>query len=753
MTQLLANFASDAQRCKLIANKMVETAAREDNGWRDLAKECSAVSADAAVAELQASVGRWIMSPKFRARGSVLSLTVLLQCGPLGAGIDAATLQKFLSTAQRRDRGDRPMRLQGSLAEWLTLLDELAKRSETFHPSIVFQMRCYVDEMQPRKGSETLSIFSEILSGLMLHPPDFAKEENELTRNIATELMQSSEHHNLIPHLRLQASLCDLKLGGKGDACALHMMLVSRLITKIADSDPAGRSVIESAIQCFRRANAALRKQQFAATLLVEHCSRWWPSPDERSAAKDLLCSNRLQDITYVAQQVSHFRGASNDDALVAGKVAELLDPLRAICIELVQKVAEERVCRCELDDIKRKLDLLGGLTRTLQLSDFPTRTKLDELRCAFDEINTALLSQLRLSSLSFLAPEESTFNIALSDLLSKRAVRLPPSVHNLLEENALTDDSSSFKIETRDKELCALRISRTELEAWRRPLEVILRQLAYLQVHKSSLFEHYLSKQREDDEKSSLWEWDEFLAAMETAKMSLLRLGNEQEAHFADLKEAAERMKGAPEKELRVIERIPGLADGRHVSLDGIRVILDLVRFAEPVKGLVNFLEQYRGFSCVESDPNFEALKRMADQINDSSAMDGVTASACRDLSKRLNGLLGALAEDLDDELKSDLQLFTELSRSASVWNFVKDNEFYAAEGLRRFGDEYENVTNLLQGEVYETAVLDQLDLAVRYIACCTKRLARALCAQARNVTWCCPGPLYLGHDDAPID
>ena len=415
--------------------------------------------------------------------------------------------------------------------------------------------------------------------------------------------------------------------------------------------------------------------------------------------------------------------------------------------------MAEERVSRCELDDIKRKLDLLDGLTRTLQLSDLPTRTKLDELRCAFDEINTALLSQLRLSSLSFLAPEESTFNIALSDLLSKRAVRLPPSVHNLLEEYALTDDSSSFKIETRDKELCALRISRTELEAWRRPLEVILRQLAYLHVHKSSLFEHYLSKQREDDEKSSLWEWDEFLAAMETAKTSLLRLGNEQEAHFADLKEAAERMKGAPEKELRVIERIPGLADGRHVSLDGIRVILDLVRFAEPVKGLVNCLEQYRGFSCVESDPNFEALKRMADQINDSSAMDGVTAGACRDLSKRLNGLLGALAEDLDDELKSDLQLFAELSRSASVWNFVKDNEFYGAEGLRRFGDEYENVTNLLQGEVYETAVLDQLDLAVRYIACCTKRLARALCAQARNVTWCCPGPLYLGHDDAPID
>ena len=133
------------------------------------------------------------MSPKFRARGSVSSLTVLLQSEPLGAGIDAVTLQKFLSTAQRSDRGDRPMRLLGSLTEWVTLLDKLAQRSETFHSSIVCQMRCYVDEIQPRRGSQTTAInsFSEILTALITHCPEFASAENDLTRNRAAYLQGS----------------------------------------------------------------------------------------------------------------------------------------------------------------------------------------------------------------------------------------------------------------------------------------------------------------------------------------------------------------------------------------------------------------------------------------------------------------------------------------------------------------------------------------------------------------------------------
>ena len=47
MVQLLINFASDTQKLKLIANKVVETAARED-GWGNLAEKCNAVSVDIA---------------------------------------------------------------------------------------------------------------------------------------------------------------------------------------------------------------------------------------------------------------------------------------------------------------------------------------------------------------------------------------------------------------------------------------------------------------------------------------------------------------------------------------------------------------------------------------------------------------------------------------------------------------------------------------------------------------------------------
>jgi len=65
-------------------------------------------------------------------------------------------------------------------------------------------------------------------------------------------------------------------------------------------------------------------------------------------------------------------------------------------------------------------------------------------------------------------------------------------------------------------------------------------------------------------------------------------------------------------------------------------------------------------------------------------------------------------------------LKIFGALSLNGDVWSLVRDMKWFGKEGLKRFYQEYENVTNMFLGDSasYEISVLDSLEPCVRCLS-----------------------------------
>ncbi len=187
--------------------------------------------------------------------------------------------------------------------------------------------------------------------------------------------------------------------------------------------------------------------------------------------------------------------------------------------------------------------------------------------------------------------------------------------------------------------------------------------------------------------------------------------------------------------------------------SLEGIEIAMSLAEVTPLVNTMLDVCKQYHFICCAasecavtddeqmttrkkkrkkqsrqngrevdKSDPTetensvFAALEALTEKLSDSARMDGATITECRHLAESLSTLL--MFKLSDQSSRDGLLLFQQLSQAEDVWSFVHEKKWHGKEGLLRFHDEYSNVTNLLQGETYETEVLDHLDPAVRYIS-----------------------------------
>ncbi|KAJ1635704.1 hypothetical protein T492DRAFT_444041 [Pavlovales sp. CCMP2436] len=135
---------------------------------------------------------------------------------------------------------------------------------------------------------------------------------------------------------------------------------------------------------------------------------------------------------------------------------------------------------------------------------------------------------------------------------------------------------------------------------------------------------------------------------------------------------------------------------------------------------------------ATVGGDPDFHFLRALAVRLLDESAMSSRTMAECRDDLCRAARLLGdssfggSSSAGLDALTMHHLALFAKLSSATHVVELVGGQGWNDAAGLLRFHQDYGNVTNLLQGEDYQTDVLNQLDAAVHYVAAAMQ--ARAL-------------------------
>ena len=144
--------------------------------------------------------------------------------------------------------------------------------------------------------------------------------------------------------------------------------------------------------------------------------------------------------------------------------------------------------------------------------------------------------------------------------------------------------------------------------------------------------------------------------------------------------------------------------------GLTGIRSLLKLVQFAEPILTLKQVFEQY-GLDCCLSDPHFIETNKLAQTLQDSDKRANISFEIARlkweDVHKAL-----CLKEDASPKC---LELFSKVADSADFYQFLKEKDLV---GTATFQHKIEVITRHQELDDYQQMVLNHLIAAFEFIA-----------------------------------
>jgi hypothetical protein len=144
------------------------------------------------------------------------------------------------------------------------------------------------------------------------------------------------------------------------------------------------------------------------------------------------------------------------------------------------------------------------------------------------------------------------------------------------------------------------------------------------------------------------------------------------------------------------------------------------------PVQHFILCCDQF-GFAIASSDVNFAALRRDVEEFYGDKA-DESTLDKCLDFFQHLYRFL-CPGTPLDDPIAEReallvvfplLELLATISQYPELWAYASEMEWFGEEGLKRFYEEYGNVTNVLLGDSasYEMSLLDAMEPAMRLVS-----------------------------------
>jgi hypothetical protein len=196
-----------------------------------------------------------------------------------------------------------------------------------------------------------------------------------------------------------------------------------------------------------------------------------------------------------------------------------------------------------------------------------------------------------------------------------------------------------------------------------------------------------------------------------------------------ADFKKIIERVqlilkiKGDLHKETILISQCPGIYI-KETERDNFCTVALLYQISGHLKQFINCCQQFK-FGFIDEDPTFHELSELTKYL-DSEAALAWSVSQCLAIAKQISHILlsfnirgKSLYKELNQCL-SLLQVFSTLSTNSDVWSLVQDMKWFGKEGLQRFYQEYDNVTNMFLGdsESFEMSVLLSLEPCIRCIS-----------------------------------
>ena len=163
---------------------------------------------------------------------------------------------------------------------------------------------------------------------------------------------------------------------------------------------------------------------------------------------------------------------------------------------------------------------------------------------------------------------------------------------------------------------------------------------------------------------------------------------------------------------EFRILQKFRFPHVDQSKGMDGIRLILQLIPFADYIENIHNVCNKYQITGCLQ-DEGMEALLDIRSVLVSDEKRNDLNAIKSKEHLEKITSIL-----DLPDRNWNALSLFAAVKDSADFHQFLKEKNFGGREGTNFFMQQHTLITAHLQHEEYNEQVLNHLLVAFRYIS-----------------------------------
>ena len=317
-----------------------------------------------------------------------------------------------------------------------------------------------------------------------------------------------------------------------------------------------------------------------------------------------------------------------------------------------------------------------------------------------------------------------------------------PPIVHSQLCETVIFPDETEKAIEyatiptpidekfnppyrnvylllSNDCSLVSLRLLVQKIHHFLAPVEH-MDLLVYFQLHHSYFFSvhmhHVLPRKENPDSTVSAITPEQLQKAVECTKALLVKVLKGTATYWEiTAEEQLDLNQLNVEVEFSLLldcQSLPKYWCGATGLLKGMKSILKLVQFAEPILILKKVFEQYGLEGCL-NDLDFKEIYEIALALQDSEERSKITIDEAKHKWKVVYEAL-CLKEDASPK---SLELFSKVADSADFYHLLKEKELIGALGYSQFYYKIEVITRHQELDEFEEMVLNHLYVAFKFI------------------------------------
>ena len=259
-----------------------------------------------------------------------------------------------------------------------------------------------------------------------------------------------------------------------------------------------------------------------------------------------------------------------------------------------------------------------------------------------------------------------------------------------------------------------------SEIKTYLEPMALSLDVLVFFQLHRSCLFEQYLTKSKDDDLVTT--ETDQRIRLNTSVLLTVAFLwrlchgsATVSEVEFASplsdmTVEEKERLKLFSESQV-FLEQFHEHKQ-ECVGPDGISAALKLFEIKDNIPVIVEACQQV-GLQQILSDPQLQKLVNLQSELQSKDYRQNLTMAEAISMLTEVRDILQIKKPGYKDIFK----LFGEIKDSGAFFGFAEEQKFTGVSGRNRFRTRHRIVTTELQHEQYNEKLLDHLLGCFEYV------------------------------------